>query len=137
MKKTYLKIFLTSMLVFSLTCWTATYTIYAAGWTEAVAYFVLTYISLEKYGKPGTFGASIITTIILGRIILELPVRIFDFQDSIFSMFVPIIAIVSIMLGATYYREKRNTVLVLSVIILILLNTLGHHFWYDLVTHKI
>lgn len=137
MKKRLLIIFLLSMLVFLLTCWTAKYAIYAGGWTESVAYFVLTYILLEKYGKPQTFNVPIITIVMFGRIFLELPIRILDFWNSLFSMFIPMIVIASIILAATYYREKRYSVLILSVVILILLNTIGHHFWYDLVTNKI
>ena len=57
------------MLTFLLTFWTAKYTIYAAGWTESVAYFALTYLVLKNYGNSESFNSYIIATIILGRII--------------------------------------------------------------------
>ena len=129
MKKTYFIVFLISMLVFLLTCWTAKFTVYAAGWAESLSYFVLTFVVLRKYAKPDTYGWPFVLSIVLGRLLLEVPVRILDFNGSLFSMFVPMIVVVSILLGAVYFRERRNSVLVLAVIVLILLNTTAHDAW--------
>lgn len=135
MKKQILIPFFVSMLVFCLTFWTAEYTIYAAGWAESVAFFVTTYILLCKYAEPGTFAWKTVLAIILGRILLELPLRITEFWSTLFSMFVPMVVIVSILLAALYYKDKRPLTLVLSVIILVLLNTITHHAWSHWIHH--
>jgi hypothetical protein len=132
MKKKLFITFIASVLLFLLTCWSATYTIYAAGWVETISFFALTYFLLEKYNKPGTFGTPYVIAIILGRIVLELPVRISDFSGSFFSMFVPIIVVASILLGALCNKEKQTTVYILSLIIIILLNTAVHEKWLQL-----
>lgn len=123
------------MLVFCLTFWTAEFTIYAAGWAESVAFFVTTYILLSKYAEPGTFAWKTVLAIVLGRIVLELPLRVTEFWSTLFSMFVPMVVVASILLAALYYRDKKSTTLILSVIILILLNTAGHHAWSNMLHH--
>jgi len=123
------------MLVFCLTFWTAEFTIYAAGWAESVAFFVTTYILLSKYAEPRTFAWKTVLAIVLGRIVLELPLRVTEFWSTLFSMFVPMVVVASILLAALYYRDKKSTTLILSVIILILLNTAGHHAWSNMLHH--
>ena len=133
MKKTKLFIaFLLSMLTFLLTFWTAGYTLYAAAWTESICFFVLTFLLLQKYAKPNTFGWPIVTAVILGRILLELPIRIIEFRATLFSLFIPITVISSIVLAAVYFRERRPVVLILSAIIMVLLNTVVHEDWINL-----
>ena len=120
------------MLTFLLTFWTAGYTLYAAAWTESICFFVLTFLLLQKYAKPNTFGWPIVTAVILGRILLELPIRITEFRATLFSLFIPITVISSIVLAAVYYRERRPVVLILSAIIMVLLNTIVHEDWINL-----
>ena len=131
MKKNILISFLMSMLVFLLTFWTAGYSLYAAALTEAASFFVLTYFILEKYANPQTFGLPYVVAIVLGRIIFELPIRITEFPETLFSLFIPIVVFSSIFLAALYFKEKRISVLVLSVIILILLSTIGQSEWLN------
>lgn len=135
MKRQILIPFFVSMLVFCLTFWTAEFTIYAAGWAESVAFFVTTYILLSKYAEPRTFAWKTVLAIVLGRIVLELPLRVTEFWSTLFSMFVPMVVVASILLAALYYRDKKSTTLILSVIILILLNTAGHHAWSNMLHH--
>ena len=120
------------MLTFLLTFWTAGYTLYAAAWTESICFFVLTFLLLQKYAKPNTYGWPIVTAVILGRILLELPIRITEFRATLFSLFIPITVISSIVLAAVYYRERRPVVLILSAIIMVLLNTIVHEDWINL-----
>lgn len=136
MKKAYIVSFLLSLLVFLITCWTAKFTVYAAGWAESLSFFVLTLLLLEKYAEPGTYGVKILITILAGRLILEVPIRVLDFAGSLFSMFVPIIVICSIGLAAIYFHEKKKgAVLILLVAILILLNTAAHSVWLQQFGH--
>ena len=120
-----------SMLVFLLTFWIAGYSFDAAALTEAVSFYVLTYFILENYAERQSFGLPYIIAIVLGRIILELPIRITEFPETLFSLFIPIVVFLSIFLAALYFKEKRISVLVLSVIILILLSTIGQMEWLN------
>ena len=131
-KSSFLIAFLLSMLTFLLTFWTAGYTLYAAAWAESICFFVLTFLLLQKYAKPDTFGLPIVAAVILGRILLELPIRITEFRATLFSLFIPIAVICSIILAAVYFRERRPVVLILSVIIMVLLNTVVHDDWINL-----
>lgn len=131
MKKIISITFLMSMLVFLLTFWIAGYSFYAAALTEAVSFYVLTYFILENYAERQSFGLPYIIAIVLGRIILELPIRITEFPETLFSLFIPIVVFSSIFLAALYFKEKRISVLVLSVIILILLSTIGQMEWLN------
>ena len=133
MKKSSLLIaFLLSMLTFLLTFWTAGYSLYAAAWAESICFFMLTFLLLQQYAQPGTFGWPIVVAIILGRILLELPIRITEFRETLFSMFIVMVVIASIILASLYYRERRPAILVLSTIILVLLNTIVHESWLNL-----
>lgn len=127
--------FICSLLLFLITCWAGAYSIFSAGWTESICFFVFTLLVLDKFAKPNCYGISIIVTIIAGRIVLELPLRVFEFRETLFSMFVPIVSIVSILLAAVYHKEKRTSVLILAVVILVLLNTVAHDAWHHCMLH--
>ena len=127
--------FIGSLLLFLITCWTGAYSIYSAGWTESICFFVFTLLVLDKFAKPNSYGVSIIVTIIVGRIVLELPLRIFEFRETLFSMFVPILSIVSILLAAIYHKEKRISILILAIVIIVLLNTVVHDAWHHCMLH--
>lgn len=131
MKKNIIISFLLSLLLFLITCWTAAYSLYAASMAETICYFLLTYFILEKYAKPKTYGIPYVIAIIIGRIVLDIPIRVMEFRETLFSLFIPIVVMSSIFLGSLYYKEKNRTVLVLSIIILLLLSTIGQAQWLD------
>lgn len=131
MKKKILITFLMSMLVFILTSWTLAYSHYAASMAESCCFFLLTFHLLESYAKPNTYGIPYVLAIIVGRIILEMPLRVMEFKDTLPSLFIPMTVIVSILLAALYYKEKRLSVLILSVSILIILTTMCQYEWFE------
>jgi len=127
--------FLSSMLVFLLTCWTSGYSLYVSAMVGACCFFALTYYVVEKYAAPNTFGAAYVTAISLGRVILEIPLRISNFPETLFSMFTTFVAIVSILLASLYFKEKRYSVLFLSIVILVLLSTVAQAEWLHAFRH--
>jgi len=133
MKINYLIVFLYSMLVFLVTCVAGAYSIYAAAGVESFVFMALTYILLQKYDQDNTHTIAITSMIIIGRIILEIPVRVFDFVGSLSSMSTTLCCLTGIILGALYYREKRSSVLILSIIILFLLITIGVSEWQHMI----
>ena len=94
-------------------------------WANTVVFFVFTILCLNKGARDRTQKEVTIftTAICLGRIILEIPLRIIDYQGMLFSLLVPVCTIVAIALAAVCYYERRTSVYVLSTIILLLLNT--------------
>lgn len=135
MKKKIVLVFCGAMLLFLLTCWTAAYSIYAAGWAESLCFFVFTLLVLNRYAESDTYGIPFVLAVLAGRIVLELPLRIIEFRETMFSLFVPCIVIISILLASVYFKEKRTAVLILAVIILVLLNTVAHDAWYHCCLH--
>ena len=131
MKRKIIISFSLSLLVFLLTSWTLAYSHYAASMVEGTCFYLLTYYILKWYARPNTFGCPYIYAIIAGRIILEIPLRITEFYDTIPSLFITLTVIISIILAAVYYKEKRDSVLVLTIAILILLMTICQHEWFE------
>lgn len=128
-KKELLIPFLSSVLVYLLTCWNICFSTYSALWAESVSFFVLTYYMLDNFAEKGSWGLNIILMIILGRIILEIPIRIDNFSGTIASLYITIVVLITILLSAVFWRERKPSVLVLSIGILMLLNTLGYDGW--------
>ncbi|GAY30446.1 hypothetical protein PvtlMGM2_1299 [Prevotella sp. MGM2] len=83
--------------------------------------------------RPLTLTA-IAVAIILGRLLPELPIRISDFENSRISIVVTLISIIAVIPGTVCYREKRNSVYTLSIIILVFLNTFVHWSWLEIYT---
>ncbi len=133
MKKIYFVSFVASLICMLFTFWPAKYSIFEEGWTQSVCFFSLTFILLEKYAKTDSGAYYIALFVVLGRIVLEIPIRIMDYFDSLFSILVPIIAIASIVLATICYKEKRTSVYILAAIIVVLLNTVTHHTWYNFI----
>lgn len=124
-----------SIMVFLLTCWNLAISIYSALWAETVSYYVLTIYMLDKYAKRETYGFPVILMIMLGRVVLEIPVRMDDFLGTLSSLYVSVVVCISIILAAIYSHEKRNSIIVLSIIIFILLNSVGYDGWEHFIRH--
>ena len=127
--------FFVSLLVFLLTSWTAAISYYSALWAESVSFFAMSYFMLDRYAKENTYGIPVILMIMIGRVILDIPIRIHAFYASLCSLYITIVVLLSIILSAIYFHEKRSSVLVLSIIIMILLNTVGYDGWIHLIGH--
>ena len=65
-----------------------------------------------------------------------LPVMISDFTGTWTYMIVNIICLLSIILGAICFHEKRNSVYNLSIIIMLMLNTIALNQWEQMVIGK-
>lgn len=136
-KKCLLIPFFGSLLVFLLTCWTAAFRGPSAEWAESVSFFLFTYCMLERYAKKDTDGIPVVLMIMLGRIILEIPIRIDYFSGTIGSLFVTIVVLIAIVLSMSYWYKKKLYILILSLVIMMLLNTFGHDLWLKHVWGKV
>ena len=120
-----------SSLLLLCTCWFRTFSGYAAGWIEGICFFELAWFCTHYLQNKDISSVTITLSIVFGRILLELPIRIMDFRGSLGSLMVTIICIVAIILGVVCYQEKRPIAYILSTIVLILLNTFAHHFFLE------
>lgn len=68
-------------------------------------------------------------TIILGRLIVEIPIRVADFRGTASTLIHTANVLVAIVLGLITYHEKRLMTLFLCLIIIVLLNTIGIKLW--------
>lgn len=77
---------------------------------EPIVYFIFTYMVLQRGEKKGynTFLCTI--AVFLGRIAIELPIRIKDFEPTMQSILPPICCIISIFVAYLYYRYKHKAI---------------------------
>lgn len=128
--KSFLAIAALSLVLFLCTGWIASISFYDAAWAEGIAFFAFTWLCLHKLKDKESFSYTLVlSAILLGRFVLELPVRIFDFSSSAISILVPIINIVAIFLAALSFWAKRSYVYAISIVVFILLNVLVHPYW--------
>lgn len=103
----WLKIAGLSFLLFILTCWTAGIHFALAAGVESVCFLVFTWYCLKKYKSEAMTTTMIVTAIIVGRFILETPLRINDFRGTLISISVPVICLASIFMGVLcFYKNK-------------------------------
>ncbi|WP_146154274.1 hypothetical protein [Prevotella sp. oral taxon 376] len=55
-----------------------------------------------------------------------------DFRPMRFMLFTPLLSSVAVALAATYFRNKNDVILILSMIIIVLLNSLGPEGWENI-----
>ena len=75
--------------------------------TEIIAYFLLTFFLLKKNTQH--IGLCLLG-IIIGRYVLDLPVRLTDFNRAQISLMVPIGSSLGILLGFIYFKVKNSWV---------------------------
>ncbi len=111
-----------------------TKSIYIGTGCYTVAYFAFTLSALHYYRKRYELSVKAIAAAILfGSIILEIPVRILDFDGTLFSLAGTVIVCLAIILAVLSYAEKRVSVYVLSVVVLFFLNIYLQRTWFDII----
>ena len=133
MKTRYFIVIFASALLFLLTCRLCTFTL-SSSWIGSVTYFVLTYIALQRYDDE---QHTIIITccVVAGRLLAEIPLMVASYVNRVETLLVTVVTLAAIVLSATYWRNRTGVVLILSVVIMILLNTLGYDAWNELTAH--
>ena len=127
MKIKYLICFLASLLLCFLIYWSLNDK-KTASWTGTICYFVLAYLLLNAY-DDGKHTIPIASCIILGRMLPAITLLFIDFRPMRFMLFTPLLSSVAVALAGTYFRNKEGVVLILSMIIMVLFNSLGPEGW--------
>lgn len=121
----YLRIFLAALLSFLGTCFAAATPYQSAIWAEPILFFCITVIFLNAERRD----VCVLLCIIFGRLVLELPVRIFDFVGSLCSLYATIISVMAILAGYVYYRNRKVLVLIACTFALMIMNLLAYPQW--------
>lgn len=128
----YVSIFCLSLLLFLATCWVANWGFCLAACVESVAFFFWTYFCYGKCSKYDGMKQIIVTfLIIIARVVLEIPLRIYDVNGTMISITVPLFCVLGIILGGLCYRWKSKTLIIVSCVFLALCSVLITNIWVE------
>ena len=127
--------FFASMMLYTLLLLTATWPMLCTVWVQFICFIALTSILLGRYAKQPSQFACITGAVLAGRLMIELPLNVSIFLDNKYLLFVPLAVILAVCLTGLCFREKRYTVVILSMVLLVLFNTLVFHSWYKCFHH--
>ena len=131
-KKLLLITFATSVFLYLCVFWVSYFlNLYLSAWVHSLAFISLTWLWLSKKGKEAGM-TSIVGAIILGRIILEIPVRSLDFTGTMSTLMLPVSSMLSILLISLCFYKRNIGVYTLSIILIILANTILQTIWDSL-----
>ena len=130
--KLFLKIAGLSLLLFLITCWTAWIHFSIAGIVEGLSFMVFAWWCCRMY-KPYDVSYLLIgLAIVTGRIILEIPIRLFDWFGSIISLPVLAICLISIFLGLLCYSKKNAFLWILCIAIIVASSLFSYSSIFDI-----
>lgn len=138
--KTYLNIFLTSLILcLVLTLFNALKSIFISSWVNSICFFCFTLLLLKVKSHNATINdiMKMTVSIILGYSIIPIFIHVIDFRGTYYSLLIFPITIVSILLAAICWYEKRDSVYLLSIIIIVLLNSIVQAYFLDYCYHNI
>lgn len=102
---------------------------------ETVCYTFMTYYFLQKKTEKKWDIYIISGLIILGRIILELPLRISNFEDTLISLPNTLLACLAVVLATFVFMAKKKMIVgIASTIIWTYCVFIGHEKWLDYIT---
>ena len=105
-------------------------------WAQVVAYSAITWFLLdwcENYMKKQLW---VVVSIILGRLLLDVAVRLF-LPTTLETAFEPVIAIATILLTWLCFRQRSILITMMSIVLITVLNSVVHHAWLDFVASLI
>lgn len=130
--KAFWAVLVSSLALYLAMCWVHTFSMGVATWAYAVVYFAFTWFCIDIASAKGGLGAaSVVMAVCLGRIALEVPIRILDFSGTIFSLLLLVVSMVSAVLAAICYRKKSKVVFAMTVVIMLFLNTFVSERYHD------
>lgn len=116
-------------LFFITTAFNAFRSVYLSLWIDSIAFALFTWFSLNKCKHKGIQMPLAVIAILIGSIILEIPVRILYYESTYHSLLIPITKVVSIILTAICFKKRNLAIIISSIVLLALLNTVGQMEW--------
>lgn len=128
----FLKVAGISLAAFLCICWTAGTESLNAYWSEALVFFVITFFMCEKFASSRQLGAGTVAIAsAVGRIILEIPIRISDWLGTVGSLMLTLESLVAIFMAWVCWKYKKPVVFILTLVIFILINSFIPEMWDD------
>ena len=132
-KKQCLWAFLISVAVFIATSSVRAYhSTVECAWAQVVAYSAITWFLLEWCENHIKKQLWMVVSIILGRLLFDVAVRMF-FPTSLETTFESLIAITAILLTWLCFRQRSILITMMSIVLITVLNSVVHHAWLDFV----
>lgn len=128
--------FLISAGVFAATCSVRAYhSTVECAWSQVVAYAAITWFLLDKCDHDAKKQLWVIVSIILGRLFLDVAVRLF-IPVPIDTAFESVIAIATILLTWLCQRTREFLITILAIVFITVLNSVVHHAWLDFIATR-
>lgn len=119
-----ISISLLSLCLFLIVCWTLGISGVTCIWIESISFFAFSFFAHNKH-KEKLSSTFIAISIVLGRILLEVPVRLFDFYGSLCSLWITFSCVTAIILGCLCDRSNNKIAhIAVSLVIIYILNIL-------------
>ncbi len=135
-KKQCLWAFLMSAAIFAATCSVRAYhSTVECAWAQVVAYAAITWFLLDKCDHNAKKQLWVIASIILGRLFLDVAVRLF-LPVPIDTAFESVIAIATILLTWLCQRTREFMITILAIVFITVLNSVVHHAWLDFIATR-
>lgn len=121
-----------SIAIFLLTWWITAISIYANIWATTLAYYGLTWWCLTKFmSSSGVKTSAVVGGLVFGRLAFDIAIRVPDFMGAVASLILTFACLAGILTAVVCYKERRTYAYVLSVVIIILLNTVVSYTWLE------
>ena len=134
-KKQYIWAFLISVAVFVATSSVRAYhSTVECAWAQVLAYSAITWFLLDWCGNHMKKQLWMVVSIILGRLLLDVAVRVF-LPTSLDTSFEWVIAITAILLTWLCFRQRSILITMMSIVLITVLNSVVHHAWLDFVAN--
>ena len=104
----------------------------ARTFTDSICAFLLTVLLLKQFVCEKKEIVLQTVVLICGYLSMMIPL-FFSFKEDYFAQADIFIVLVSMLLAAVCFHTRRISVFLLSVVILLLLNTYGIHAWMEFV----
>ena len=135
-KKQCLWAFLISAAIFAATCSVRAYhSTVECAWAQVVAYAAISWFLLDKCDHNTKKQLWVITSIILGRLFLDMAVRLF-LPVPIDTAFESVIAIATILLTWLCQRTREFLITIFAIVFITVLNSVVHHAWLDFIATR-
>ena len=105
-------------------------------WAQVVAYSAITWFLLDWCENHMKKQLWVVVSIILGRLLLDVAVRLF-LPTTLETAFEPVIAIATILLTWLCFRQRSILITMMSIVLITVLNSVVHHAWLDFVASLI
>ena len=128
--------FLISAAVFAATCSVrAFHSTVECAWAQVVAYAAITWFLLDKCDHDTKKQLWLIVSIILGRLVLDVAVRLL-LPTPIDTAFESVIAITTILLTWLCQRTREFLITILAIVFITVMNSVVHHAWLDFIATR-